>query len=513
MTESQKKFADEIARYVKELGPKYNILVVSPIVAQAILESGWGTSTKAKKNNFFGLKCREGRVTCHNGTFVDGSSEQNPDGTYISITDQWYSFETVRDGIEGYLQFINISRYENLKGVTDWEKYIELIREDGYATSLSYVTNLKNVVKNNNLTIYDTETKQEDTNMSITVHLDPGHYGAKYNKGINKNYYESAMTWKLSGYLKTELENRGIKVTLSRNSIDQDPSLYDRGYGAKGKNLFLSLHSNACGTESVDYPLVIRSIKSDNNALALANKLGQVIKDTMGTSQNYKVITKQGSNGDYYGVIRGAAAAGVNYNYILEHGFHTNTKNCNWLLSDDNLKTLAKKEADTIASFFNVKNSNSTTETKTEEKKEENKTTTSTNTSTSSGATYTTGMYKVNVSELNIRKGPGTNYSIVGCIKDKGTYTIVEIKNGSWGRLKSGAGWINIHKNYCTKSSTATSNTTTTKKTITTKKSNETIAKEVLAGKWGNGSERKKKLEAAGYSYSAVQSIVNKLCK
>lgn len=64
---------------------------------------------------------------------------------------------------------------------------------------------------------------------------------------------------------------------------------------------------------------------------------------------------------------------------------------------------------------------------------------------------YKTGMYKVTVDSLNIRKGPGTDYKINGCIKDKGTYTIVEVKNGHWGKLKSGAGWISIHKNYCKK--------------------------------------------------------------
>lgn len=45
------------------------------------------------------------------------------------------------------------------------------------------------------------------------------------------------------------------------------------------------------------------------------------------------------------------------------------------------------------------------------------------------------------------------------------------------------------------------------------KKSNETIAKEVIAGKWGSGETRKKKLKAAGYDYDAIQKIVNKLCK
>ena len=56
--------------------------------------------------------------------------------------------------------------------------------------------------------------------------------------------------------------------------------------------------------------------------------------------------------------------------------------------------------------------------------------------------------------------------------------------------------------------------TTTKKKTTTTKKKSvEAIAKEVIAGKWGNGATRKKKLTAAGYNYSTVQKKVNELLK
>jgi len=43
-------------------------------------------------------------------------------------------------------------------------------------------------------------------------------------------------------------------------------------------------------------------------------------------------------------------------------------------------------------------------------------------------------------------------------------------------------------------------------------KSTEEIAKEVIAGKWGNGDERKQKLTKAGYDYAAVQAKVNELC-
>ena len=51
------------------------------------------------------------------------------------------------------------------------------------------------------------------------------------------------------------------------------------------------------------------------------------------------------------------------------------------------------------------------------------------------------------------------------------------------------------------------------KSSAPTKKSNEEIAREVIAGKWGNGSIRKQKLTAAGYNYSVIQALVNKLLK
>ena len=73
--------------------------------------------------------------------------------------------------------------------------------------------------------------------------------------------------------------------------------------------------------------------------------------------------------------------------------------------------------------------------------------TTSTSTSNS---TSSLGVYKVIVDELNIRQGPGTSYSVVGVVHKGEAYTIVKM-SGSWGKLKSGAGWINCNSKYCTK--------------------------------------------------------------
>ena len=43
-------------------------------------------------------------------------------------------------------------------------------------------------------------------------------------------------------------------------------------------------------------------------------------------------------------------------------------------------------------------------------------------------------------------------------------------------------------------------------------KSVEEIAKEVISGAWGNGEDRRARLDAAGYDYAAVQATVNELC-
>ena len=85
---------------------------------------------------------------------------------------------------------------------------------------------------------------------------------------------------------------------------------------------------------------------------------------------------------------------------------------------------------------------------------------TATNTTNNTQNTSSNGyLVKVTATALNIRSGAGTNYSIVGCIRDKGTYTIVET-SGNWGKLKSGAGWICL--DYTTKVSNGNVTTTNT---------------------------------------------------
>lgn len=117
---------------------------------------------------------------------------------------------------------------------------------------------------------------------------------------------------------------------------------------------------------------------------------------------------------------------------------------------------------------------------------------------------------KVLVSDLNIRKTPAMGDNVKGQT-GKGVFTITEVQDG-WGKLKSGAGWIYLENTeYVTILGSTASSSTSGQAAVPAKKSVEEIAKEVYSGKWGNGADRKKRLEAAGYNYAQVQAAVNRL--
>lgn len=189
----------------------------------------------------------------------------------------------------------------------------------------------------------------------IKICLDAGHYG-KYNQSpVVKSYYESDMNWKLHLLLKKYLEQYGIEVIQTRSNQATDLGLIARGNKAKGCDLFLSIHSNACDTESVDRPVVI--VPLDGKSDALGQKLTDCIAGIMETKQKGIIYNRESDGREWYGVIRGAVAVGVP-GLIIEHSFHTNTAATKWLMDDSNLDKLAKAEADVIATHYGLKKYN-----------------------------------------------------------------------------------------------------------------------------------------------------------
>lgn len=153
---TNQEFIDQVAVYVKKYAAIFGICVHSPIIAQAILESGYGKSKLAATyHNYFGLKCG----TKWTGKSVNmNTQEEYEPGTLTTIADNFRVFDSMEEGVKGYFEFIHLSRYQNLKGITDPKTYLETIKADGYATSSTYVQNNMNVIEQYNLIQYDGES-------------------------------------------------------------------------------------------------------------------------------------------------------------------------------------------------------------------------------------------------------------------------------------------------------------------------------------------------------------------
>ena len=149
----KEEFIQKIAGYVKKYAAAYEIKVCSPIIAQAILESGWGESRLAKDyHNYFGLKC---------GTKWQGKSvnlatwEEYEAGTAMVISDYFRVFDNMEEGVKGYFELLQLPRYQNLKGITEPGRYLETIWADGYATSSVYVQKNMELIEQYQLMKYD----------------------------------------------------------------------------------------------------------------------------------------------------------------------------------------------------------------------------------------------------------------------------------------------------------------------------------------------------------------------
>lgn len=191
----------------------------------------------------------------------------------------------------------------------------------------------------------------------LKIMLDAGHFGNRNQSPIYPTYYESKQMWELHLLLKKHLENNyDVKVDVTRAEQTKDLDVTKRGELAKGYDLFLSLHSNACDSKSVDRVDVYHSYNNRNNSKVLAELLVDAIAGCMGVSKGgAKTRKSDKGNWEYYGVLRGASNVGCPLYYIIEHSFHTNEKAAKWLMSNTNLDKLAKVEADVIAKHFGLK--------------------------------------------------------------------------------------------------------------------------------------------------------------
>lgn len=473
---TKQEFIDAIAKYVQKYAPQYGILCCSAPIAQAILESGWGESRLAAQyHNYFGLKCG----TKWTGPSVNmATQEEYTSGTMTNITDNFRVYSSMEEGVKGYFEFIQLARYQNLRGITDPKKYLETIKADGYATSSAYVTNTYAVVTQYNLTKYDGKG-------TVTV-------GKTAQDVLNV-----MRSW--LGYNEANGKHRQI-IDLY-NSVKPLP----RGYAVKYTDEWCDTTVSAAGIKAGCSDLIGRECGCEKHIDIFKSK-GIWIEDGTIVPQPGDIIlynwddSTQPNDGysDHIGFVESVSGNQItciegNKNEAVARrtipvgwGFIRGYARPKYA-SGGSVPTPSpapNKSIDEIAREAIAGAWGNGDDRK--------------NRITAAGYNYDAVQARIN----EILKGskPQPTKSVDEIAK--------EVIAGKWGNGDdrknriTAAGYnydtVQAKVNQITSSSSGT-------------KSIDTVAREVIAGKWGNGDARRQKLQAAGYNYNQVQQRVNEI--
>lgn len=231
------------------------------------------------------------------------------------------------------------------------------------------------------------------------VYWDAGHGG--YDPGAVGYVKESAVTIKVVNYAYKHLEeNYVVEQYKDLTANDSLATICNRANKWKA-DLFISIHFNAGGGDG--FEVYVYNKKNKELGRTIEKHVKEIGQNSRGVKYDPELIVLNSTN---------MKAA------LVECAFVDNWKDIKDWDENDELEKMGQALAEAVADWLNLK-------------KKQFK-------------------VKVKVDSLNVRSGPGTSYAIKTKIKDKGIYTIVEQK-GNWGKLKSGAGWINTSSRYCKK--------------------------------------------------------------
>jgi N-acetylmuramoyl-L-alanine amidase len=228
------------------------IMLPSVVIAQAILESGWGKSELAvNAKALFGIK--------KNGwtgkTYIKGATEQRPDGSYYYVNNtEWRAYDSWDESIIDHNTYIatrkvgNALRYEAVIGNTDVKAVCQLLKDCGYSTSLTYPDKLLDLINKCGLTEYDSEV---DKVAKICIDAGHGLYtsGKRCMKKLDSNETrEWVLNDRIADKLEVMLKSYNCEVLRADDTTGlTDVSLANRVKKANnwGADIYISIHHNA----------------------------------------------------------------------------------------------------------------------------------------------------------------------------------------------------------------------------------------------------------------------------
>lgn len=484
--------------------------------------------------NAFGVSGLMGNLYAESGlvpTNLQNSFEKKlgyTDGTYTTSVDNGDYTNFVHDSAGyGLAQWTYWSRKENLllfvhsrnQSIGDLESQLEFLYQElstGYKAVLTKLKAAKSVREASDIVLTQYERPADQ---SESVKKKRASYSQKYYDRYAKTTGGKSSMGKTitTGFISATINGINVDSSIKCNAdnynsnASRNAAFVAMHYTGNSKdtaranaNYFAGAGRNASAHFFVDDTEIRQSVALKDTAWGVGAKSYKhascrnancVNIEMCCTAGNYRISDKTKGNAAYLCAyicnLLGITAAEVD-TYVLRH-YDVTGKNCPAQMAGSGnaewaaFKTRVKEILNGGASSGNSGSSSGT----------------------NGSFPATPFQVKVLVSDLNIRSNPSMGNNVKGQT-GKGVFTITEVNDG-WGKLKSGAGWIYLeNKEYVT---VLGSSSGSSQPAAPAKKSVDEVAKEVLRGDWGNGADRKKRLEAAGYNYAQVQAAVNRLCK
>lgn len=171
MNKEREAFIAEVAPYAVKAYKELGKVKPSVTIGMACVESANGTSKIMRRhNNFTGHKVGTGRTAKKywNGEFFNAeTSEEYQVGVHTVIRDNFRSYKSMEQNIFNFYELLNTSLYAKVKADADYATQMKQIKAVGYMTSSTEVDTVIQIIKDYNLTQYDSGNVATQTTQAI----------------------------------------------------------------------------------------------------------------------------------------------------------------------------------------------------------------------------------------------------------------------------------------------------------------------------------------------------------
>ncbi len=218
-TKSQKKaFINMIAPIAQKAYKQFGKPLPSVCIAMAATECNWGFAGSCKYNSYMGHKVGSGKTATKywSGKYFNAKTKEvvnQSTGQMVTIKDNFRAYDSVEQCIFNFYELLNTSLYKRVLAGSSYTEQMQQIKACAYMTSITEVSTCLSIIKQNNLTQYDSAvTGVSDSTGPYVIGrnytLQNDMYVRKSPGGSKKSFLE--LTVNAKSHAKQDADGNGI---------------------------------------------------------------------------------------------------------------------------------------------------------------------------------------------------------------------------------------------------------------------------------------------------------------